>query len=161
MYTYIIHRLYLITSRATSKGWPPRAIAVSCPASGHNTTTNNNNILNIINIYTWDRVKGRMLKRVWEIYGYGAWRPLLTRGWRNMVAVVLFEISNSTKPNPSVFHAYINQLRPMMGFVEPKHLDEISNRIPPTSLLRQLLEPIFGARPCNSHTRFLLKVCTT
>ena len=45
----------------------------------------------------------------------------------------VFEISNSMKPCPSVFHACTGKLRPAMGFVGPKQLDEVSNRIPPTS----------------------------
>ena len=36
------------------------------------------------------------------------------RGLRNTVEIVLFEISNSMKPYPSVFHAYINNLRPIL-----------------------------------------------
>ena len=55
------------------------------------------------------------------------------RGWRNTVEAVLFEISNSMKPYPSVCHAYINYLRPVICLFKPKHLDELSNRIPPTS----------------------------
>ena len=41
------------------------------------------------------------------------------RGWRNAVEVVLFEISNSMKPYPYVFHAYTSTLRPVIGFVDP------------------------------------------
>ena len=44
------------------------------------------------------------------------------RGWRN-IEIVLFQISNSMKPYPSAFHAYI----------ERTHLEEVCNRIPPTS----------------------------
>ena len=55
------------------------------------------------------------------------------RGWRNTVELVLFEISNSMKPYPSVFRTYTNKLRPIIGFWEPTNLDEVSNRIPPTS----------------------------
>ena len=57
------------------------------------------------------------------------------RGWRNAVDVeiVLFEISNSMKPYPSVFPACASKLRPVTGFFEPKLLDEVSNRIPPTT----------------------------
>ena len=47
--------------------------------------------------------------------------------------LTLFEISNSMKPYPSVFHAYTLKLRPAIGFFEPQNLDEVSNRIPPTS----------------------------
>ena len=55
------------------------------------------------------------------------------RGRRSTVEIVLFEISNSMKPYPSVFHACTNRLRPVKGFVEPNKLDEVSNRILPTS----------------------------
>ena len=55
------------------------------------------------------------------------------RGWRIPVEIVLFEISNSMKPYPSVFHAYTSKMRPAIGFFEPRNLDEVSNRIPPTS----------------------------
>ena len=55
------------------------------------------------------------------------------RGRRNTVELVLFEISNSMKPCPSVFHACASKLRPAIGFFEPTNLDEVSNRIPPTS----------------------------
>ena len=37
------------------------------------------------------------------------------RGWRNTVELVLFEISISMKPFPSVCHAYTSKLRPMIG----------------------------------------------
>ena len=36
------------------------------------------------------------------------------RGWRNAVEMVLFEISNSMKPYPSIFHAYTSNLRPVI-----------------------------------------------
>ena len=55
------------------------------------------------------------------------------RGWRNTVEIVLFEISNSMKPYPSVVYAYTNKMRAVTGCLEPKHLDKVSNRIPPTS----------------------------
>ena len=62
------------------------------------------------------------------------------RGWRNTVEMVLFEISNSMKPYPSIFHAYVSQLRPAIVFFEPSDLatdlDEVSNCIPPTSQTR-------------------------
>ena len=54
-----------------------------------------------------------------------------TRDWRNTVRIVLFEILTSMKPDPSVFHAYTNDMRPTIGFFEPTNLDEVSNRIPP------------------------------
>ena len=47
------------------------------------------------------------------------WAALL-RGWRNTVEIVLFEISNSTKLYPSVFHAYVaytNNMRLVIGFL--------------------------------------------
>ena len=37
-----------------------------------------------------------------------------------------------TKPYPSKFHTYTSKLRPVIGFLGLKHLDEVSNRIPPT-----------------------------
>ena len=40
-------------------------------------------------------------------------------GWRNTVEVVLFEISNSMKPYPSVFYAYTSTWRPVIGLLEP------------------------------------------
>ena len=55
------------------------------------------------------------------------------RCWRNNVKMVLFEISNSMKPYPSVIRAYTNKSRPTIGFSEPNKLDEVSNRMPPTS----------------------------
>ena len=54
-------------------------------------------------------------------------------GWRNTAEIVLFEISNSLKPYPSFFRAYIGKSRPVIGFSEQKQLIEVSNRIPPTS----------------------------
>ena len=49
-------------------------------------------------------------------------------GWRKTVELVLFGISNSMKPYPSAFHAYTGNC-----CFEPKKLDEVSNRILPTS----------------------------
>ena len=46
---------------------------------------------------------------------------------------MLFEISNSIKPYPSVVRAYISKLKPVTSFFELKNLDEASNRLPPTS----------------------------
>ena len=60
-------------------------------------------------------------------------------GRGNTVEVVLFEISNSMKPYPSVFHAYLNKLRPAKAFFQPTSLDEASRRIPPTSQIWRLL----------------------
>ena len=57
------------------------------------------------------------------------------RGCRNTVEIMLFEISNSMKPYPFCFHARTHKSKPLIGIVEPKHLDEASNRIPPTSHL--------------------------
>ena len=57
------------------------------------------------------------------------------RGWRNTVEIVLFEIANSMKPYPSVYHAYTSKLRPAIVLFEPTNLDEVSDRIPPTSHL--------------------------
>ena len=66
-------------------------------------------------------------------------RTRARRGWRNTVEIViLFEISNSMKPYPCVFHAYTTKLRPVIGFFDRKHIDEASNHIPPTSQTRSL-----------------------
>ena len=48
------------------------------------------------------------------------------RGWRNTVELVLFEISNSMKPYPSVFHAYTSNMGPVIVFLS----QEISMRFP-------------------------------
>ena len=77
------------------------------------------------------------------IYIYMAGRPRcatpppcpLLRCWRNTVEILLFEISNLMKPYPSVFHAYTSKFRPVTRFVEPKQLDEASNRFQPVSHL--------------------------
>ena len=61
------------------------------------------------------------------------WCLLMMSGWRNTAEIVLFEISNSLKPYPSFFRAYIGKSRPVIGFSEQKKLIEVSNRIPPTS----------------------------
>ena len=62
--------------------------------------------------------------------------PHKLRGWRNTVEVVLFEISNSMKPYPSVVHAYTGKLEPVIGFcLSRRKLEEVSTRIPPTSQL--------------------------
>ena len=55
------------------------------------------------------------------------------RGWRSTVEIILFETSNSMKPKPSVFHTRTSKLKPVKGFLEPTNLDEVSNRILPTS----------------------------
>ena len=55
------------------------------------------------------------------------------RGWWNTVEIILFGISNSMKPHPSVFHAYASKLRHVIVVFEPTILDEVSNRGPPTS----------------------------
>ena len=55
------------------------------------------------------------------------------RGWRNTVEIVLSASSYLMKPYPAVFQAYISTLRPVMGILGPIHVDEASNRIPPTS----------------------------
>ena len=59
----------------------------------------------------------------------------LSRGWWNTVEITLFKTSNSMKLYPSFVHAHTSKLRPLTSFFEPKHLDEVSNRIPPTSHL--------------------------
>ena len=38
------------------------------------------------------------------------------RGWWHAAEIVLFEISNSMKPYPSVFLAYTSNMRPAIGF---------------------------------------------
>ena len=45
------------------------------------------------------------------------------RGWRNTVELVLFGISNSMKPEPSIFHAHTRKLRPFIYIFEPNNLD--------------------------------------
>ena len=55
------------------------------------------------------------------------------RGWRSTVEIVMFEISNSMKPYPSVFSCIYRRVEARDMFFEPQHLDEVSNRIPPTS----------------------------
>ena len=58
------------------------------------------------------------------------------RGWRDTVEIVLPEISNSTKPHASVLFSHIPVnwgSRYDMFLFEPNDLDELSNRIPPTS----------------------------
>ena len=50
-----------------------------------------------------------------------------------LLETTLFEASNSMKPYPSVTHAHTSKLRPVKCFFEPNNLDEVSNRIPPTS----------------------------
>ena len=57
----------------------------------------------------------------------------INKCWQNTVEIVLSEISNSMKPYASVLHAYSSKSRPEISFAEPKHLDELSNRVPPTS----------------------------
>ena len=37
-------------------------------------------------------------------------------------------MSSSMKPYPSVLHAHANNMRPVIGFAEPKRLDEASDR---------------------------------
>ena len=48
------------------------------------------------------------------------------RGWWNTLEIVLSEISNSMKPNPSAFQAYTGKLRPAAGFLSKR----ISMRFP-------------------------------
>ena len=56
--------------------------------------------------------------------GRGDW-PM--RGWRNTVEIVLFEISDSMKPHPSIFHICTNKLRPAICFLEPTQLDYLTS----------------------------------
>ena len=51
------------------------------------------------------------------------------RGWRNTVDLVLFEISISMKPHPSIVHAYTINMKPVIGLFEPTYVDEVSDRI--------------------------------
>ena len=60
-------------------------------------------------------------------------RLAYARGWRERLEREPFEISNSMRPYPSVFHAYTSKLRPVIFVFEPNNLDEASSRIPPTS----------------------------
>ena len=61
-------------------------------------------------------------------------RPVPLRGWRSTVEiVVLLEISSSMKARSSVFRAYTSKSEPVIGFSEPKQLDEAAKSIPPTS----------------------------
>ena len=46
------------------------------------------------------------------------------RCWRKTVETLPLEISSSTKPDPSVVHAYAGKLRPVIVLSEPTHLDE-------------------------------------
>ena len=55
------------------------------------------------------------------------------RGRIRTVEIVLFDISNSMKPYSSAFRAPTSKLRPAIGLFEASKLDEVSNRIPPTS----------------------------
>ena len=60
------------------------------------------------------------------------------RDWRNTGKRVLFEISNSMKPHPSVFHACANKTRPVIGFYLSQQIPtRFSNRIPPTPHRRE------------------------
>ena len=43
-----------------------------------------------------------------------------------------------------MFHDYTGKLKPVISLFEPQKLDEVSNRIPPTSQARK-------ARPCETH----------
>ena len=56
----------------------------------------------------------------------------MLRGWWNTVKIILVEISSSMKPYPSVFCAYASKVRTVIGFVEPKDLDDFSNHVAPT-----------------------------
>ena len=59
------------------------------------------------------------------------------RGWWNAVEI-LFEISNLMKLYNSVVHADTCKMGGAVIFVcEPTNLDEVSNRIPPTSQLNE------------------------
>ena len=48
------------------------------------------------------------------------------------VETILLEIPNSMNPYP-MFHAYADKMRPVIVLFEPTKMDEVSNRIPPTS----------------------------
>ena len=68
-----------------------------------------------------------------HIYIYTSALRTSLRGWRNAVELVLFEISTSMRPYPSVVHAATNKLRPVISCFESERLDEASNPTPPTS----------------------------
>ena len=58
-------------------------------------------------------------------------RPYV-RGWRNTVKLILFKISKSMNPYPSIVHAYTNNMSPVIGccWAKPTRLSEVSKRIP-------------------------------
>ena len=68
---------------------------------------------------------------------------LVMRGWRNIVELVLLEISSSMEPYTPRFHAYSGKKGPVRGFFELKQLDEVSYHNPPTCHVRALA----GYRP--------------
>ena len=47
-------------------------------------------------------------------------RLVARAGWRNTVEIVLFEISTSMKPYPSVSRAYTSTLRPAIVVFDPR-----------------------------------------
>ena len=58
------------------------------------------------------------------------------RGWRNYCWHSIVWNLEFDETVPPVFRAYTNKLRPVMGLFETQQLDEVSNRIPPTSHTR-------------------------
>ena len=44
-------------------------------------------------------------------------RPPPLRGWRNVVEIVLLEISNSIRPYPLLFYAYTGKSKPAIGYM--------------------------------------------
>ena len=103
------------------------------------------------------------------------------RGWRNTVEVALFEISNSTKQYPSDFHAYAyiyiyrerergREMYIMYVYIyiyneagdrllDPKGLDEVSNRIPPTPQHTMNCKCSFDAQYVCSRGGCVKRVC--
>ena len=61
------------------------------------------------------------------------WSQKGIRGWRNTVEIVLSEVSNPMEQFPFVVHAFISNTGPAIVFFEPGNLDEVSDRIPPSS----------------------------
>ena len=64
-----------------------------------------------------DRIlEGRLLPQRACVELGSAAASAYVRGWRRTVETALFEISISMKPYPSVFHAYIDNMRSVIGF---------------------------------------------
>ena len=109
-----------------------------------------------IYIYIWARCSSwvETKARLGVFYDQPRQVAGLLSGWRNTVELVVFEISNSKKPYPSVSHAHTSELRPAIVCFWPKKLDEVSNRIPPTSQGVQVPDGLKLA-----HTRPIISWC--